>query len=78
MVGSAPVPEERVRRRVRQQPYGADLWPYMPVCNALQSYYEFSGDPRILRCLTRFFRSNLITPEPCASPRQLGRRPQGR
>jgi hypothetical protein len=38
---------------------GADFWPFMPVLNALQSYYEFSGDPRVLRCLKGYFRWQL-------------------
>jgi hypothetical protein len=36
-----------------------DFWPVMPVLNALQSYYEASGDPRVLRCLTGYFRWQL-------------------
>jgi hypothetical protein len=36
-----------------------DFWPLMPVLNALQSYHEASGDPRVLRCLTGYFRWQL-------------------
>ena len=32
-----------------------DLWPHMVMCNCLQSFYEFTGDPRILPFLTRYF-----------------------
>lgn len=33
-----------------------DLWPHMIVLNCLQSWYEFSGDPRVLPFMTRYFR----------------------
>jgi len=33
-----------------------DLWPHMVMCNVLQSYYEFSGDDRVLPFLTKYFR----------------------
>jgi len=33
-----------------------DLWPHMVMCNALESFYEFSGDPRVLPFLTQYFR----------------------
>ena len=26
-----------------------DMWPHMPVLNALQSYFEYSGDARVLQ-----------------------------
>ena len=32
-----------------------DLWPHMVMCNCLQSFYEFTGDPRVLPFLTRYF-----------------------
>ena len=31
-----------------------DLWPHMVMLNVLQSYYEFSGDPRVLECMTKY------------------------
>ena len=49
-------------------PTGADYWPYMPIFNALQSYYEYSGDPRVIHCLKGFFRYQLDH----AGPRFLG------
>jgi len=33
-----------------------DLWPHMVMLNILQSYYEFSGDRRVLDVMTRYMR----------------------
>lgn len=33
-----------------------DLWPNMPMLNALQSFYEATGDPRVITVMTKFFR----------------------
>ena len=33
-----------------------DLWPHMPILNAMQSYYEFSNDQRVLTLMTRYFK----------------------
>lgn len=33
-----------------------DLWPHMVMCNVLQSFYEATGDERVLPFLTRYFR----------------------
>ena len=33
-----------------------DLWPHMLVLDALHSYYEFSGDARVIPWMTRYFR----------------------
>ncbi len=33
-----------------------DLWPHMVMLNVLQSYYEFSGDPRVIELMTRYFQ----------------------
>ena len=40
-----------------------DLWPHMPVLNALQSYYEFSGDERVIKLMTRYFKWELDCPD---------------
>src|SRR5207247_3848268 len=32
-----------------------DLWPHMVMLNVLQSYYEYSGDKRVLDVMTRYF-----------------------
>ena len=33
-----------------------DMWPHMLMLNVLQSYYEYSGDPRVLPLMTRYFK----------------------
>ena len=40
-----------------------DLWPNMVMVNALQSYHEFTGDPRVLDLLRAYFRWQLELPE---------------
>ncbi|QEH34204.1 Non-reducing end beta-L-arabinofuranosidase [Aquisphaera giovannonii] len=40
-----------------------DLWPNMVMLNCLQSYYEFSGDRRVVDLMTRYFRWELAVPE---------------
>lgn len=42
---------------------GPDMWPHMPLLNALQSYYEYSSDRRVLPFLTRYFAfQNTVAP----------------
>lgn len=33
-----------------------DLWPHMVMLNVFQSYYEYSGDARVLACMKRYFQ----------------------
>ncbi len=33
-----------------------DLWPHMVMCNVLQSFCEYTEDPRVVPFLTRYFR----------------------
>lgn len=40
-----------------------DLWPNMAMLNALQSYYEYSGDERVIRLMTKYFGWELGVPE---------------
>ena len=40
-----------------------DLWPNMVMLNALQSYYEYTGDERVPKLMTRYFRWELGIPE---------------
>jgi hypothetical protein len=40
-----------------------DVWPNMIMLNALQSYYEYSGDERVLELMTRYFRWELGIPD---------------
>jgi len=40
-----------------------DVWPNMVALNALQSYYEFTGDKRVLALMTKYFRWQQSVPE---------------
>src|SRR4029077_10923328 len=40
-----------------------DLWPNMLMLNVLQSFYEYSGDPRVLPFMAKYFRWELNYPE---------------
>ncbi len=40
-----------------------DLWPNMLMLNVLQSYYEYTADPRVLPFMARYFRWELDCPE---------------
>ncbi len=40
-----------------------DVWPNMVMLNALQSYYEYSGDDRVLKLMTKYFRWQLSVPD---------------
>ena len=40
-----------------------DLWPLMVAINALQSYYEFTGDPRVLELMQEYFKWELALPD---------------
>lgn len=42
---------------------GPDMWPNMVMLDALQSYYEYSGDPRVLKLMTNYFRWQLSIPD---------------
>ncbi len=42
----------------------ADMWPQMPVLNALQSYYEYTGDKQVIEVMTKYFKwQDSIPPE---------------
>jgi len=40
-----------------------DLWPNMIMLNALQSYYEYTGDSRVLQLMSRYFRWQITIPD---------------
>jgi DUF1680 family protein len=40
-----------------------DLWPNMVMLQCLRSYYEYSGDRRVLDLMTKYFRWELMVPE---------------
>ena len=35
---------------------GPDLWPHMPILDAIRSYHEATNDPRIIPFMTRYFK----------------------
>ena len=41
---------------------GADLWPHMPILDALRSYQEATDDPRIVPFMTRYFAYQQTVP----------------
>jgi len=41
-----------------------DVWPNMVMLNALQTYYEYSGDKRVLDLMSRYFKWELTVPDP--------------
>ncbi len=42
----------------------ADMWPQMPVLNAMQSYYEYTGDKQVIDVMTKYFKwQDSIAPE---------------
>ncbi|MEZ0325765.1 MAG: beta-L-arabinofuranosidase domain-containing protein [Fimbriimonas sp.] len=41
----------------------ADVWPNMVMLNALQTYYEYSGDPRVLDLMSRYFKWQATIPD---------------
>ena len=49
-----------LRKKFREKP---DLWPHMVMVNALQSYYEYSGDKRVIDLLSKYFRWQLTIPD---------------
>jgi len=56
-------PRANLRSPRRHSPGKPDLWPNMIMLNALQSYYEYSGDERVIRLMTRYFHWELGVPE---------------
>jgi hypothetical protein len=40
-----------------------DLWPNMVMLQCLQSYYDFTGDRRVLDLMTKYFRWELAVPD---------------
>ncbi len=54
-----------------------DLWPNMIMLMCLQSYHEFSGDPRVLEAMRRYFDYQMKLPEERFCHRVLGHQPRG-
>jgi hypothetical protein len=40
-----------------------DVWPNMIMLNVLQSYYEYSGDKRVLELMSKYFKWQLTVPD---------------
>ncbi|MDH4239619.1 MAG: glycoside hydrolase family 127 protein [Phycisphaerae bacterium] len=40
-----------------------DVWPNMIMLNVLQSYYEYSGDKRVIELMTKYFRWQSTVPD---------------
>jgi hypothetical protein len=40
-----------------------DFWPHMPILNVMQSWYEYSGDQRVIPFMSKYFRYQLNFPE---------------
>jgi hypothetical protein len=45
------------------KPGRRDLWGNMPMLWCLQSYYEYSSDPRVLKLMTAYFKYELSVPD---------------
>lgn len=56
-------PRANIASPRRHSPGKPDLWPNMPMLNSLQSYYEFSGDERVIKVMTRYFEWQMNCPE---------------
>ena len=55
-----------------------DLWPHMVMLNILQSYYEFSGDRRVLDVMTRYMKWQNTLPRVRVWRGLLAEDPRGR
>ncbi len=55
-----PVANKAGSRDTKKAP---DLWPNMVALNALQSYYEFTGDSRVLELMQEYFKWELTVPD---------------
>ncbi|MHC4546011.1 MAG: beta-L-arabinofuranosidase domain-containing protein, partial [Planctomycetota bacterium] len=53
-------PRSNLRRIGGSKP---DVWPNMIMLNVLQSYYEYSGDKRVIELMTKYFRWQLTVPD---------------
>ncbi|HUV64377.1 MAG TPA: beta-L-arabinofuranosidase domain-containing protein [Sedimentisphaerales bacterium] len=56
-------PRANIKSPRVHSPGKPDLWPNMPMLNALQAYYEYSGDERVIRLMTKYFHWELGVPE---------------
>jgi DUF1680 family protein len=56
-------PRPGTKATVRSTAGRYDLWPNMVMLCCLQSYHEYTGDPRVLEFMRRYFRWQLTVPE---------------
>lgn len=54
-----------------------DMWPNMIALNCLQSYYEYTGDKRVLTLMANYFRWQLSVPSEDFLPRSWPKRRAG-
>lgn len=54
-----------VKENIHQENKGTtiDLWPNMIMLWCMQSYYEYSGDPRVIPFMTKYFRWQTTIPD---------------
>lgn len=51
------------RAGTRETKGAPDLWPNMVALNALQTYYEYTGDARVLELMQEYFKWELTVPD---------------
>ncbi|MHC4665781.1 MAG: beta-L-arabinofuranosidase domain-containing protein [Planctomycetota bacterium] len=65
------------RSNLTKQGGKPDLWPNMIALNCLQSYYEHSGDKRVLPFMSKYFRWELSVPSEDFLPKSWQKRRAG-
>lgn len=55
--------ENRTRERFVEETKVRDYWPNMIMLYCLQSYYEYSGDERVIDMMTKYFKFQLEVPD---------------
>ena len=58
-IGPHPFPSPPKREPGLQRGKRRDWWPKMVMLKILQQHYQATGDPRVIDCLTRYFRFQL-------------------
>lgn len=65
------------RLNLTKQDGKPDMWPNMIALNCLQSYYEYSGDKRVLPFMAKYFRWQLSVPSEDFLPRSWQKKRAG-
>ncbi|XOV95020.1 MAG: beta-L-arabinofuranosidase domain-containing protein [Bacteroidota bacterium] len=55
--------DSRTEEKQKEMAKRIDFWPNMIMLYCLQSYYEYSGDERVIELMTNYFRFELAVPE---------------